>query len=98
MNKFIKSSIAFLSIFLAFSCQEDDKAFGDLSAPTNLNVDVAIQGVDTANPYGDGSGIVTFTATADNAISYRYVFSDGTSQNAPSGIFEKRFTQTIVRK
>lgn len=94
MNKIIKSSIAFLSLFLAISCQEDDKSFGDLSAPTNLTVDVVIQGQDNTNPYGDGSGIVTFTSTADNAISYKYIFSDGSSQNAPSGILEKRFTQT----
>jgi hypothetical protein len=25
------------------------------------------------------------TATADNAISYKFVFPDGTSSNAPSG-------------
>jgi hypothetical protein len=33
--------------------------------------------------------LVKFTATADNAISYKFVFPDGTSSNAPSGVLEK---------
>lgn len=96
MKKFNKFIVLIASFLLLVSCQEEDKTFGDLSAPTNLNVEVQIQGMDSANPYGDGTGIVQFTTTADNAISYKYIFSDGTSQNAPSGIFEKRFTQTGV--
>ena len=67
--------------------------FGDLSAPTNLTVQANIEGVSTANPNGDGSGVVNFVATATNAISYKYVFSDGTTANAPSGQLQKRFTQ-----
>lgn len=62
-------------------------------APSNLQVEAVIQGQDASNPNGDGSGIVDFKATATNAISYKYIFSDGTSQNAPNGIFKKRFTQ-----
>ncbi len=94
MKNFKNYFILVASLILSISCQEDDKDFGDLSAPTNLNVTVDIQGQSTANPNGDGSGIVTFTTTADNAISYKYIFSDGTSQNAPNGVFQKRFTQT----
>ena len=37
--------------------------------------------------------MVNFVATATNAISYKYVFSDGTTANAPSGQLQKRFTQ-----
>ena len=94
MKNFKNYFILVASLISLISCQEDDKDFGDLSAPTNLNVTVDIQGQSTANPNGDGSGIVTFTTTADNAISYKYIFSDGTSQNAPNGVFQKRFTQT----
>jgi hypothetical protein len=60
---------------------KDDFTFGSLQAPTNLQVAVELIGK-TANPNGDGSGKVKFTA-ADDAISY--VFPDGTSSNAPSG-------------
>jgi hypothetical protein len=98
INKIIMKNILlnFVSIFallLMTGCQEDEKSFGDLKAPTNLVVDFDIIGQTAESPTGDGSGMVKFTSTADNAISYKYIFSDGTSANAPSGIYEKRFTQ-----
>jgi len=95
MKKLI-NIVSILTILFMVSCQEDDKSFGDLKTPTNLYVVVDIVGQNDAFPDGDGSGMVKFTATADNAISYKYVFSDGTSANSPSGIYEKRFTQTGV--
>lgn len=40
-------------------------------APTNLEVVTTIKGATAENPEGDGSGEVTFKATADNAVSFR---------------------------
>ena len=94
-NKIIKIVSVFV-LLLMLGCQEDDKGFGDLNAPTNLAITADVQGQSTTNPNGDGSGKVKFTTTATNAISYKYVFSDGTSENSPSGILEKRFTLTGV--
>ncbi|WP_130735217.1 family 16 glycosylhydrolase [Flavobacterium sp. J27] len=96
MNKLKNYILLSLTLILTFSCQEEDKSFGDINAPTNLVIQAEIQGQDSSNPYGDGSGIVTFTAHANNAISYKFVFSDGTSQNAPNGTYKKRFTQTGI--
>lgn len=96
MKKINKYLLLIASLFVLIGCQEEDNTFGDLSAPTNLQVDVQIRGVDATNPYGDGSGIVKFSTKADNAISYKYIFSDGTSQNSPSGVFDKRFTQSGI--
>jgi hypothetical protein len=48
------------------------------------------------NPNGDGSGKVKFTATADDAISYKFVFPDGTSSNAPSGILNKLLQKLVL--
>lgn len=96
MKKINTYFLLIATLVFALSCQEDDKVFGDISAPTNLQIQAVIQGQDALNPYGDGSGIVTFTSTANNAISYKYIFSDGTSQNSPNGVFEKRFTQTGI--
>jgi len=92
--KKIVNILSILTLFLVVGCQEDEKSFGDINTPTNLQVNVDIVGKTPEMPYGDGSGIVKFTTTADNAISYKYIFSDGTSANSPSGIYEKRFTQT----
>lgn len=90
INKFI---ILIATFFFAISCQEDEKTFGEIVPPTNLQVTATIQGQDATNVNGDGSGIVKFVATAANAISYKYDFGDGITANAPTGSVEKRFTQ-----
>ncbi|NHN24806.1 glycoside hydrolase family 16 protein [Flavobacterium jejuense] len=96
MNYIKKYILLSLTLILVISCQEEDKDFGDLNAPSSLVIQADIQGQDTSNPFGDGSGIVNLTAHADDAISYKFIFSDGTSQNSPSGISQKRFTQTGI--
>ena len=97
-KRIIINIIALLSLFLTVSCQKDDYAFGDLSAPSNLKVTAEIIGKTADAPNGDGSGMVKFIATGDNTVSYKYEFSDGTSENSPSGIFTKRFTKTGLNK
>lgn len=96
MKKYNKYFVFLFALLLAVSCQKDDFAFGDLSAPANLKVTAEIVGKTIADPNGDGSGMVKLSASAENAISYKYIFSDGTSENAPAGQFTKRFTKTGV--
>jgi hypothetical protein len=85
MKKFNITLLSVLALFLVTtSCQEDDIEFGNITAPSNLVVTVALQGEDANNPNGDGSGIAILTAQADNAISYQYVFNGSTS-SAPAG-------------
>lgn len=96
--KNIKYIIAILSIALFFSaCEEDTQVFGDLIAPSNVDiVSVEIQGQDLNNPEfvnGDGSGFVTFKATASNVISYTFNFGDGSSKVVPSGVVTHRYTK-----
>jgi hypothetical protein len=93
MKKIIINTISIFILLLMVNCSKDDFTFGSLQAPTNLQVGVELIGKTAANPNGDGSGKVKLTATADNAISYKFVFPDGTSSNAPSGVLEKLFTK-----
>ncbi|MDG5491341.1 family 16 glycosylhydrolase [Psychroserpens sp. SPM9] len=80
---------------LLLTCQDEDQEFGDVIAPSNLTLTFEIVGVDAENPNGDGSGFVNFTATADNAITYRYNFGDNTDvEVAPSGDATHRFNLT----
>lgn len=95
-KKIIIKIVSLFAIFLMMGCQKDDYTFGSIEAPANFQVTAEIVGKTPAAPNGDGSGTVKLTATADNAISYKYVFSDGTSENAPGGKFTKRFTKTGV--
>lgn len=97
MKNTIKKITYLIVLLLAFSnCQDDDQTFGAILAPTDFEVSVAIQGQDTDNPDGDGSGFVTFTTSAKNAISYEYIFEDGTSNSTSSNTYQKRFTSTGV--
>ena len=65
--------VFFLSILLFTGCQEEDKEFGDLIAPTNITLSYEVLGQDDENPNGDGSGIVNFSATAESIAAKRYI-------------------------
>jgi beta-glucanase (GH16 family) len=97
-KKIIIKIISLFTIFLMMSCQKDDFTFGDISAPSNIAITAEVVGKTADAPFGDGSGMVKLVASADNAISYKYAFSDGTSENSPSGQFDKRFTKNGVNK
>ena len=84
-----------LSLFIFTSCEQEDYEFGDILSPTNLTISATLQGADADNPYGDGSGYVTFTATAADAITYKFI-QDGVEYMVPSGVFTTRFTNTGV--
>jgi len=67
-----------VGILLIFSgCQQDDYTLGELVTPENLEIKYQIAGVSNSNPYGDGSGVVNFTASANNHITFNFKFGDG---------------------
>ena len=95
-DRIMKNLKYILGVFLAlivFTCQEDDYEVGDLIAPSNIQVTVDIVGADATNPNGDGSGAVNFVVTADNAISYQYVYN-GEIKAAPGG--KQNFTFSVI--
>lgn len=89
----------FLSFALVFtSCEKAvDKEFGDIIAPSNVQITAMVVGQDDANPNGDGSGTVTFSATATDAITYKFVF-DGVESMAPAGTKTYNFGKTGTHK
>ena len=58
--------------------------------PENLEVVVEIKGASAENPEGDGSGEVTFKATADNAVSYKLKF-EGNEKVMTNGAYTMTF-------
>jgi len=84
-----------LSLFIFTACEQEDYEFGDIISPTGLTISASLQGADADNPYGDGSGYVTFTATAADAITYKFI-RNGVETMVPSGVFTTRFTTTGV--
>ena len=80
MKKFKLIYIFLLSSTIAFlGCQEDDYSFGEIIAPSNIQISSEIVGADEANPNGDGSGVVNFTTSADNAVAYKYIVNGAES-------------------
>lgn len=76
MKKFKYTLILLLSAAtILTSCQDEDKDFGEIIAPSNIQITAEIVGADATNPNGDGSGTVNFTATANNAVSFKYVYN-----------------------
>jgi PKD repeat protein len=96
-------TVLFAVVFTFLGCQEDEYSFGDIVTPSNIVITAEIVGADAANPNGDGSGVVNFTATADNAVSYKYVFNgeetvslSGNNSISFSSLGLNTYTVTVV--
>lgn len=90
--------MTFAILLIAFSgCNKDEHELGDLKTPTALSLTYEIVGVTADFPNGDGSGMVEFTATANNAISYTYDFGDGRDPKiSPEGKISYQFATNGV--
>jgi len=96
MKKLKNIYIILFSMTIAFlGCQEKEYEFGDIVAPTSIVINAEIIGQDAANPFGDGSGSVNFTVSANNASSYVFFFN-GIATKSPSGELLKRFSSVGV--
>ena len=59
--------------------------------PSNLSVNVSVEGADGSNLYGDGSGVVNFTATASNAVKYGFIIDNKAEQQSANGTYQYTF-------
>ncbi|WP_298487784.1 glycoside hydrolase family 16 protein [uncultured Maribacter sp.] len=87
MKTFNKIMYTFILAILCIACQEEEPNLDILEIPTGLSI--------VATPTEDGSGMVSFNATATNVINYKFVYDDGTDADIDSdGQLIKRFTKT----
>jgi beta-glucanase (GH16 family) len=75
--------IALTGLCFLNSCSKGDSNTQP-TGPTNIVINAIIS--------SDGSGNVSFTATATNANSFKYEFGDGTSEVVPSGAVSHKYT------
>ena len=61
--------------------------------PSNLELIITINGADTNNPNGDGSGVIRCKASADNATSYSFRFGTGDIIDNTTGEVEYEFNE-----
>ena len=89
----IKSIIIILLLLTGFnSCRKTDYSFGNIKTPSNITITTNIQGANTANPTGDGSGNITVSVTATDAITYKIYFGNGDSVLTPLGTASYKYT------
>uniref|UniRef100_A0A2B4RXX3 beta-glucosidase n=1 Tax=Stylophora pistillata TaxID=50429 RepID=A0A2B4RXX3_STYPI len=79
------------------ACQQEVFKMPPLKNPENLSVTVKIKGTSESQPNGDGSGEVTFTAKADNAITYQFL-SGSEEQLFPSGTLTHTFYEVGTKE
>ena len=94
MMKKIKNilSVLLLTVILFTSCQEDDLTFGDIVAPSNIEVTVTYIDNDTESPApGLGSGEIKLSAKADNATAFQFIVQ-GQTKLQKSGSASHTFT------
>lgn len=92
IKKYITLSFGFMGLvvisFFACSCVKND-----ITVPSNINLSITIQGADDNNPNGDGSGMITCIATAENAVRYAYRFDGGDLQESADGTMGYTFSK-----
>ena len=88
-----------LIILLIFSCSGEGNGDGGgveppptKIIPSNLVVNIEINGANSDSPSGDGSGVVKFTATATDAVNYSFRFGTGESMESSAGSVEYTYT------
>lgn len=97
-NTLFKLLIASMTVIVFVSCEidsfaeEDQYSFGDINAPTNVQISASIVGKSADEPNGDGSGEVNFSGSADNAITYKFVYN-GEETLSPDGNISYTFAK-----
>ncbi|PRX48106.1 family 16 glycosylhydrolase [Salegentibacter salegens] len=96
MKNIIKTSLAVLTLVFFSACSNDDYDIGDITTPSNLNVTANVVGQTEEMPNGDGSGAVSFSASADNAMTYKFIYGDGFEEVSASGETTHSFNENGV--
>jgi hypothetical protein len=78
-------TLCLAAFILVISCKKQEYSFGKIITPKDLTLATVIEGADAANPAGAGSGNVTISLSATEAISYKVDFGDGSSKIVSGG-------------
>ena len=95
MKQYTKFYFVF-ALLLIGSCKKKEYSMGDLTAPSEVTINVSIVGTDATHPNGDGSGVVQISLTGKNALAYKidYDASDGIDlQFLANGKTTKKYTK-----
>ena len=86
------TGIILFALLIGFSsCKKTEYSFGDVKTPSGLTLTAVVEGVDGANPNGNGSGYVVITTSGTGALTYKIDFGDGSSQIVPTGTIRYKY-------
>ena len=96
-NSFLFVFIIFL---LTFACSSESSSDSDTDSnisdpiiPSNLVLDINIIGQTDSAPNGDGSGLITCSANASDAVNYEFRFGGGVTEQSTNGQVDYNFTE-----
>jgi hypothetical protein len=93
----MKKLIPLMFISLILTCSDDSNNSNTIPSenvtPTNLNLEIIIQGVSEDFPNGNGSGEVIFNSTADNTDYFEYRLGNGEVLISDNGYLEYTFSE-----
>ena len=96
----MKKSLNFFWFFIPiiFACSSDNLNSNDSDVeneesiiPSDLNLDIILNGESNTQPNGDGSGTLRCIASANNAVNYEFRFGGGITLQSESGDIEYTF-------
>lgn len=94
MKNIISISVCLIHC-LIIACSSDNSHAPETDTTlANLQASAVIMGSGTSQPQGDGSGLVQFNASAENAIGYSFRFPDGTEIYSEDGNQEYQFRES----
>ncbi len=88
LNKMKETLVRLPLFFLLIGCENDKISTTDSeesTVPTDLTLDISLQGWGQSNPHGNGSGVAQFKATATNASRFDFRVDNGTVLKSSSG-------------
>ena len=80
-----------IPLLMVISCGNGDSV--EKVVPSDLSVNISIVGANVDRQNGDGSGLVSITAFAKNAVRYAFSFENNTLLESQSGSIEYTFTK-----
>ena len=97
MNKLLKS-VFFLCLFILVCCSDNSTDSNSGSTmeepviPSDLTLQINIIGQTDSFPNGDGSGLITCSANATDAVNYEFRFGSGVTEQSETGQIEYAYT------
>jgi beta-glucanase (GH16 family) len=89
------SSFFFIGFMILISCSQPNDEVEEANKqdilPTNLSIQVIVEGQTSSKPNGDGSGSINIIISATNTISYKVKFGDTKEVESTSGILNHTY-------